>query len=300
MSQGNLEFLKRLTAVRLTVLFSLFFIFLLIAGGVSALTNYVPGLSERNVMLISSALQGLIAFCIPAWLTARFISTKPEKFLEIGVSKLKIKPFIGIIVVYFLAMPAMNQIVVWNESVHFPEWAGGIEKTLREWEETNGKVAEILLTGNTLVGMIITILVVGLITGFSEEIFFRGALQNIFSRSGAKNWIAVWGAAFIFSAMHFQFFGFIPRLLMGAFFGYLFIWSGNLWPSVFAHFLNNSIVVVSSWMAERDIFSDMDRLGVSAEGAVPYAAITSCIATILFIFAFKGYFFKSCRNYNKD
>lgn len=292
MSPYPVNQIKDSAAVRLAVLFTLFFIFLLIAGGIAASLNLIDGLSEHNVMLISSAFQGIVAFCVPAWLTARFISNKPDFFLGLNGVRIGIKPFIGVVIVYILALPAMNELVVWNESIHFPDWASGIETTLRNLEETNGKVAEILLGGNSFLMMLVTVVVVGIITGFSEELFFRGAMQKIFSVSGVKNWIAIWGAAFIFSTMHFQFFGFVPRLIMGAFFGYIFIMTGSLWPSIFAHALNNSIVVVGAWLTDNGVFSDFEKLGVSDEGSFPTAALTSLLATVLFFYAFRDYFFK--------
>jgi membrane protease YdiL (CAAX protease family) len=42
-----------------------------------------------------------------------------------------------------------------------------------------------------------------------------------------------------------QFYGFIPRMLLGAVFGYLVIYSGSIWAAVLAHFVNNSLAVLS-------------------------------------------------------
>ena len=57
--------------------------------------------------------------------------------------------------------------------------------------------------------------------------------------------VAIWVTAFIFSAIHVQFYGFVPRMLMGAMFGYVLAWTGSLWVPIVMHFVNNGIAVVS-------------------------------------------------------
>ena len=283
---------KQSPAFRLVVLFTLFFFCLLIAGGIGASIDMVDGLSTRTTLLLSAIAQCIVAFCIPAWFTARFTAGNAGKFL--GLRQYPgIKPFIGVVAVYILALPAMNQIIQWNEHISFPEWASDVETTLRKLEEANRNVAESMMQMSTIWELIATICVIGLLTGFSEELFFRGALQNIFTRGSLRPIVAVWFTAFIFSVMHFQFFGFVPRVLMGAFFGYLFLWSGSLWPSIFAHALNNSIVVISMWLSEGESQSCIDSIGVASSGSWPLAAIASVVATGLFLWRFRNYFFKS-------
>ncbi len=279
------------TAFRLVVLFTLFFFCLLIAAGIGVSLGMIEGLSVRTSLLLSSIVQCLIAFCIPAWFTARFTAGKAWTFLGLTQNP-GIKPFIGVILVYVLALPAMNQIIAWNEGIRFPEWAAGIEHALREMEEANSSVAETMMHMSNVWQLVATICVVGLLTGFSEELFFRGSLQNIFCKGNLNPATAVWFTALIFSVMHFQFFGLIPRFLMGAFFGYLFLWSGSLWPSIFAHALNNSIVVVGMWISGGSTESGIDSFGVAHSGSWPLAAFASALATGLFLWRFRNYFFK--------
>ena len=276
---------------RLLVLFTMFFFCLLIAGGIGASFSMIEGISTRTTLLLSSLTQCVVAFCIPAWFTARFTADRSWSFLGITENP-GLKPFIGILIVYILALPAMNQIIAWNENIRFPEWASGIEHSLRELEEANRSVADAMMQMSNVWQLIVSICVIGLFTGFSEELFFRGGMQNIFYKGGVKPGMAVWVTAIIFSLMHFQFFGFVPRILMGAFFGYVFLWSGSLWPSIFAHALNNSIVVVGVWVYGGESGLGIDSFGVASSGSWPIAAIASGIATWLFLWRFRNYFFK--------
>jgi hypothetical protein len=97
-----------------------------------------------------------------------------------------------------------------------------------------------------------SILIIGVLTGLAEELFFRGALQGLFFSTRINRHAIIWIVAIIFSALHFQFYGFIPRMLLGAYFGYLVWWSGSLWTSVAIHALNNSIVAVSQSLSAQD------------------------------------------------
>ncbi|MDE6558321.1 MAG: CPBP family intramembrane metalloprotease, partial [Muribaculaceae bacterium] len=112
---------------------------------------------------------------------------------------------------------------------------------------------------------------------------FRGALQRTLSTFPPLRHISMWIAAFIFSAVHLQFFGFFPRFVMGLFFGYLFYSTGSIWPCVFAHALNNSMVVVMKWLELRgcDLNAAFHKWGV-VESGFPLIPFISLLLMILF------------------
>ena len=120
--------------------------------------------------------------------------------------------------------------------------------------------------------------------GLSEEILFRGTLQQLFLSSGLNRHLAIWITSIIFSAIHMQFFGFVPRLLLGAYFGYLLWWSRSLWLPVIIHAFNNSIVVYSTWksgeISEGGGDSSIDQWGLDS----PMLILASAILTVFIIF----------------
>lgn len=156
------------------------------------------------------------------------------------------------IIVMLTSLPAMELLIEWNNNLHLPESMSGLEESLRNMEDSASTGISALSGGNTVGDLIMGILIIGILTGIAEELFFRGALQNLFmTMPKVKKHFAIWAAAFIFSFMHFQFFGFVPRLLLGAYFGYLIWWTGSVWVPVIAHAFNNSLVVLLSWIAAR-------------------------------------------------
>ena len=139
-----------------------------------------------------------------------------------------------------------------------------------------------ILDINTIPQLLFCLLVVGLMAGLSEEMLFRGAMQRTMQDSRLGAHTAIWVTAIVFSAFHMQFFGFLPRMLLGAWLGYLFVWTRSLWVPIIAHTLNNSTVVVMSYLAGKGVVPEGfgDNLGLPADGAFPWMATASLVLSI--------------------
>ncbi len=119
---------------------------------------------------------------------------------------------------------------------------------MREKEDTAQKLTGVLLEMKTVGSMIKNVLLVGLLTAIAEEFMFRGVIQTIFTRwTKSANW-AVWITAILFSSFHMEFFGFLPRMMLGVLLGYMVVWSGSIWPAVWGHFINNGTAVVVMYL----------------------------------------------------
>ena len=279
---------------KLGVLFISLIIMIWITGVFQYILGYV-GLGTRNAFLISSTFQSCFAFIFPSWLAARLCYGDVSEYVGISC-KTSGRQYIGVLVLYILLFPFINSIVDWNAGLHLPEAASGLEEVIRSMEDQAARITEMILADTSVWGLISGILIIGCLTGFSEEMFFRGGLQRAIVTSGVNKHLAVWISAFIFSAVHFQFFGFVPRMLLGALFGYLYLYTGSIWISAFAHALNNSVVVMSSWLANRGIIGfDLDSIGVAEQG-FPVAATISVILSVLFIITVGKKIFKPANN----
>lgn len=140
------------------------------------------------------------------------------------------------------AIPLINSMVAWNESIRLPESLRGLE----QWMQQTEAQAELLLQGfltyknGAWQVLLLNLLVLAILPGIGEELAFRGVLQSLFR----NRHVAVWVTAFVFSFVHFQFFGFIPRLLLGALFGYVLLWSGRIGLCMLMHATNNALSVL--------------------------------------------------------
>lgn len=163
-------------------------------------------------------------------------------------------------------------------------------------EASASAISNTLLNTDSFIGVLVGVCIIGILTGFSEELFFRGGLLGIMDRTQMSKDLAVWSVAVIFSFLHFQFFGFFPRLLMGAFFGYLFIWSRNLWVPIFGHVLNNSLVVATAPFFMEFGSETTSEVSFGLNSEFPFLALASLTITILFFIFFRCYFFKTTSN----
>lgn len=244
----------------------------------------------RNGMLILSISQALILFIAPSLVAARIVSRNPFSYLSLTRNPGWL-PFLGVIFAYLLALPALNQIIYWNANLILPEGMGEWGNAMRELEESANQASTVMLDVTSFGGMVINLLVIGLLTALGEELFFRGALQKSAVSLGAP-YAAIWFVALFFSMMHFQFFGFVPRLLLGAWFGYLLFWTRSLYVPIFAHFINNGVVVFCYWLNQNGINYDFENLGVVADG-FPLPALVSFVATFIFLTYFRKFFFQN-------
>ena len=231
------------------VLFGVFFIMLILVSVVSALLMGQDNAFSVKGIRILTIVQDILVFILPAILAA-FVATRlPASLLTVNVRPRLFSVAMAIIILV-TSMPAMELIIQWNNGIHLPESLRGIEEALRGMEEAASSSISALSGGNSVGDLIVSILIIGILTGIAEELFFRGALQNLFmTMPKVKKHFVIWAVAVIFSFMHFQFFGFIPRVLLGAYFGYLIWWTGSVWVPIIAHAFNNSMVVLVSWLA---------------------------------------------------
>lgn len=229
--------------------------------------------------------QNILAFILPALLAWRICFRQPPlKAIEANIPPSG-RMIMFATVVYAVGIPALNQIVYWNQEMHLPEAFSAFEEWCREMEELAAAQTEGLLNSTGIGVALMNILVIGVLTGIGEEFFFRGALQRMLIICRVNPHTAIWVAAVIFSLLHFQFFGFIPRVLLGAWFGYLYWWSGSIWVNAFAHALNNSLVIVSAWCINKGFLSEkFDMFGVSSDSFPVCAVLSACgVAAILYV-----------------
>jgi membrane protease YdiL (CAAX protease family) len=170
-----------------------------------------------------------------------------------------IKPTIRIpwmlFIVAFFVMLASSPLIEFlsniNQQMVLPKWLGGLERWMKESEESARRMTTVLLSMQTLWDCIKNVLLIGLLTAIAEEFLFRGGMQTILQKWTKNTHVAIWVTAAIFSAFHMEFYGFLPRLLLGALFGYFVAWSGSIWPAVWGHFLNNGSAVVITYLYQK-------------------------------------------------
>lgn len=271
-------------SIRILLLLILAFIGLILTSILSIVINFAQTPMHTSVRILV-ILQDLLVFIAPVLLTMILCYHKPWKQMCLTTAP-SWRATGVVLMVCIVSIPACNWIVDWNEHVHLPASMASLEQSLRDSEDLAQNLTKGLMNDTSIWALVANLCVMGILAGLSEEIFFRGGMLRLLKNDGNSH-LAIWTVAIAFSAMHMQFFGFVPRVLLGVWFGYLVVWTRSLWVPIIAHALNNSIVVVASYLANTGIIDagKFDHIGVPQDGTFPLMALTSAVATIAIIIA---------------
>ena len=237
-------------------------------------------------------LQTVATFLLPSILCAWLWDEghKPFRWLKMDVP-VQWQNILLAVVIMICAVPGINLLADLNSRVELPKSLEFIEQILKSQEEAAAALTERFLQADNIGGLLLNIGLMALLPAFSEELSFRGTLQQIIYKDqngkeqSTKVHLAIWITAFIFSAIHMQFYGFVPRMLLGAMFGYVFVWSGSLWVPITMHFVNNGLAVLVYYlMGESENTKNIaDTLGA---GDTWYLGVFSILITSLGLLIF--------------
>ncbi len=204
--------------------------------------------------------------------------------LNFGQSKISIQPIIFTFLITIFFMVVNSPIGEWNQNIKLPASLSGIETALQLMENNMKVITEFLIEFDSFGAFLVGVIVIAVIPAIGEELVFRGLVQNHLFRITKNIHVAIWIAAFIFAAIHLQFYGLFPRMMLGVLFGYLYYFSGKLSYAIIAHFFNNGIAVVAVYLHQLGkIEYDIDSTG----SILWYQVLISAVVLILLLFAFE-------------
>ena len=151
---------------------------------------------------------------------------------------------------FLVGLPLIGLAAYLNLQIPLPDW-------MVRSEATGNAMLEGVLTFDQLPELLMALLTVAVVPALSEELMFRGLVQGRLLRGVMSEHVAVWVAAAIFSAIHVEFAGFLPRLFLGALLGYAYRWTGSLWIPILLHLLFNGIQVGMTY-ADGDFTPDTE------------------------------------------
>ena len=213
-------------------------IYILLTQGLETDMTQNPNLA-RVIQLIAS----IGTFLLPALGMAWLCSASPKQYLSIRGIK-DPRTWILTFVCMLLLTPVINLLGLLNQQMELPAFLAPVEEWMRAQEDLAERLTMTLLSDNHVEAIIANLIVIALAAGITEEFLFRGALQRVIGKYTTNPHTVIWIAAALFSAFHLQFYGFLPRMLLGAYFGYLLYWGKSIWLPVFAHFTNNAVAVI--------------------------------------------------------
>jgi uncharacterized protein len=226
----------------------------------------------RGMMLV----QFLGVFVIPSLIAAWLFGSHTNKYLGL-VRTRNVQYFLAAIVVMVVALPLVNWLGEINRHVQFP---ASIEKWMKESEQQAQQTIKGILSQGGIKNLLLNIFFIALFAGVGEELLFRGVVQRILIKLFKSPWAGIIVSAILFSALHMQFYGFLPRFMLGILLGVIYWYSGSLWPAIIAHFLYDALLIVLAYFNPEMINDDaavVKAANLALMGVVSLALVTAIV-----------------------
>jgi len=251
----------------------------------SSLENFSdPFVVDANRLIL--VFQQIGFFILPAIVFLKLSTNSPQAFI-LWRKNVNILVSISVIVLLLSFMPVVNFFIWLNESMVFPEFLAGIEAVFRSMEDNAAVLTEALIKMDGISDFLYLTLLVAVLPAIGEELMFRGVIQRLLTvRFKNYHW-GIWVSAFLFSAIHLQFYGFLPRMLLGALFGYMLVYTGSIVYPMVAHFVNNFASLLLAYLIQHGkVQEEIDNIGANLEWQfiLPGLAFTS----VLFYYLWKN------------
>lgn len=244
------------------------------------------GLSPSQMMQsatfvrVSQAIVGMGVFLIPSLVFIYLFESKKVYSLR----NLRFASPMGLVLIILLVIivqPFVESIGELNKQIALPDSFISVENWMKEKETSAQSIVDLCFENKGISSFICNLLIIAVLAGVAEELFFRRCMQRTFEKIVLNSHMAIWLTAFIFSAVHLQFYGFFPRLLLGAMLGYLFVWSRNIWVPILVHILNNAVVVI---LMQMDFaISPYETIRDSGGGAYIGISVSSFVGTLIIL-----------------
>lgn len=259
---------------------------MLVAYAVYHTNNMYEAADPAGYIRIVQAFNSVGMFLVPSlmfayaqdrrWLDYNWGNNKPH-YLLVNVTLL-----LSIVI-----LPVVALLTQWNQAIELPQSLGGLQQWMADLDEQADAIMEMLTARHTYGTLLVNIVVLAFLPALCEEFMFQGTIQAFLTKWIQKPHLAIWITALIFSIIHFQFSGFIPRLLLGAYLGYLFYWSRSLWLPVLAHFLHNALTLLVDFSFQGRGLSLDDMKFTDIHGAIPLVISCSVVTFVSLIFLWR-------------
>jgi membrane protease YdiL (CAAX protease family) len=184
----------------------------------------------------------------------------------------------------FCSNALLEWITALNQKMSLPDALHRMEIWIKQKEDEAAELTKNILVMKNYSDLGINLLMIAILPAIGEELFFRGGIQNILTQWFKNHHVAIWVTAILFSSIHLQFYGFFPRMFLGALFGYILVYGKSIWYAILGHFLNNGTAVVMAYVLQKQGKS-MDEIDNSTSFEW-YGYLISAILTLILLFAF--------------
>lgn len=217
--------------------------------------------SDPSVIALLRGMQGVqffSLFVVPAFICLWLFSTDSKKYLGL-------KPpshfgyIIAGVVVMLIAIPFTSWLGEINRNIPFPT---SMANWMKEQEADASKTIQALLSRHTVKDLLLNLVFIAGLAAVGEELMFRGMAQRLLIKIFKNHWAGIIVSAAVFSAMHMQFYGFLPRFALGVLLGAVYWYSGSLWVAMLAHFIYDAVLIIAVYF-NPEMLADENNMQIS-------------------------------------
>lgn len=192
-----------------------------------------------------------------------------------------------VLILSMTLLPVVGMLSSFNQNIMPQE--GTIAEFMRNLEEAANDILKLVTSQRSSWDLISNIMVFAVLAGICEEFLFQGALQPLMMKWTKNPHVGILLTAFIFSVLHFQFYGFIPRFMLGVYLGYLFYWSRSLWLPILAHILHNALsILIDFTLQGRGIDTDNMQF-TDVHGSIPVTIACTLASAMAIVYIWRTY-----------
>lgn len=254
------------------------------------LIYHTPNMLEASdpvtAIRISQILTTIGAFLVPALL---FAYCQDRMWFNYNAANRK-PPYAMTNIVLILSitlLPIVGVLSAFNQNIMPQE--GSVAEFMRNMEEAANHILELVTSQHSTWDLISNLLIFAVLAGVCEEFFFQGALQPLMMKWTKNPHFGILITALIFSALHFQFYGFIPRFVLGVYLGYLFFWSRSLWLPILAHVLHNALSILIDYTLQGRGINTNDLQFTDVRGSIPTAISCALVSAMAIVYLWRTY-----------
>lgn len=237
---------------------------------------------DSNTPSVVSLIRGMqivqfvALFVLPVYICSRLFSTDAQRYLGFREPSNNMY-FLAAIAAMIVAIPLTEYLGLVNKNIHLPaSW----EKWVANGEEKASKTISIILSRHTIKDLVLNIICIAGLAAVGEELLFRGMVQRLLTRMFRNHWGGIIITAALFSAIHMQFYGFIPRFVLGMLLGIIYWYSGSLWVAIAAHFVYDALLIIVAYQRPDMMNDEMPQVNMqnfALVAALSFAAVAGAV-----------------------
>ena len=287
----NFPLIKKSTlAERIFIMAALLVVGYILSAVIGVIVTLVArsnNMTELSVLRISQISSQILTFVLPPILYACITKKQPMKYL--GFNNIPLWSLLGVALI-FTVMPINNVLAEWNSHITLPASMAKLDEIIKQLSELMQATLEKMVNVSNISGLIINLIMIAGLAAFGEELLFRSTLQQFLVKKCKNAHIGIIVTSIIFSLIHFDIYGFLPRVVLGMTLGYMYFYSGSIWVPMIMHFVNNGTVVVLYYL---------NNIGATNVDVETFGQ-TSLLPLIISIIATIAIFWFVIRNHNKE